>query len=307
MQYLKKLPLGLIGNVLKVAAGVGVTGGIIYESLYTVEGGHKGVMYNRIYGVSDQVIGEGTHIKIPWIQRPVFYDIRTRAYRRQSLTGTKDLQMVNITVRALLRPVKEQLPTIYQKLGEDYDERVLPSLVNEVVKQVVAQFTAAQLLTMREQVSTLIRQNLQERSQEFYMYLEDVSITDLTFGHEFMKAVEMKQVAQQEAKKAAFLVQQAEQEKKSAIIKAEADARSAQLIGEMVQGNPAFLEIRRLEAAQEIAQVMAASNNRVFLESDSLLVNLLSESGAATRLDVAGDAEDESQQRYQPVPAASTK
>ena len=48
----------------------------------------------------------------------------------------------------------------------DYDERILPSLVNEVVKMVVAQFTAAQLLTMREQVSTLIRQNLQERSQE---------------------------------------------------------------------------------------------------------------------------------------------
>merc|ERR1719482_981604 len=215
-----KLPLTLISRVAQATAGIGAVGFLGWESLYTVEGGHKAVMYNRVTGVSDKVIGEGTHIKIPWFERPVFYDIRTRAYRRQSLTGTKDLQMVNITVRALLRPMKEELPTIYKKLGEDYDERVLPSLVNEVVKQVVAQFTAAQLLTMREQVSTLIRQNLQERSQEFYMYLEDVSITDLTFGHEFMKAVEMKQVAQQEAKRAAFLVQQASQEKKSLIIKA---------------------------------------------------------------------------------------
>ena len=122
------------------------------------------------------------------------------------------------------------------------------------------------------------------------MYLEDVSITDLTFGREFMRAVEMKQVAMQEAKRAEFLVAQATQEKKSLIIKAEADAKSAELIGSKVTDNPAFIEIRRLEAAQEIAQVIAASNNRVFLESDSLLVNLLSESGAATRLDVANEA-----------------
>jgi len=285
-----KLPLTLIARVAQAAAGLGAVGFLGWESLYTVEGGHKAVMYNRISGVQETVIGEGTHLKFPWFDRPVFYDIRTRAYRRQSLTGTKDLQMVNITVRALLRPVKEELPKIYKELGEDYDERVLPSLVNEVVKQVVAQFTAAQLLTMREQVSTLIRQNLEERSHEFCMYLEDVSITDLTFGHEFMKAVEMKQVAQQDARRAEFLVAQARQEKKSAIIKAEADARSAELIGNSVSDNPAFIEIRRLQAAQEIAEVIARSNNRVFLESDSLLVNLLSESGASTRLDVANDA-----------------
>jgi len=285
-----KLPLTLIARAAQVAAGVGAVGFLGWESLYTVEGGHKAVMYNRVTGVQETVIGEGTHLKFPWFDRPVFYDIRTRAYRRQSLTGTKDLQMVNITVRALLRPVKRELPKIYKELGEDYDERVLPSLVNEVVKQVVAQFTAAQLLTMREQVSTLIRQNLEERSHEFCMYLEDVSITDLTFGHEFMKAVEMKQVAQQDARRAEFLVAQARQEKKSAIIKAEADARSAELIGNSVSDNPAFIEIRRLEAAQEIAEVIARSNNRVFLESDSLLVNLLSESGASTRLDVAKNA-----------------
>lgn len=285
MNFLKKLPVKLIGSLAMGTAGVAGLGALGYESLYTVEGGHKGVMYNRVTGVSPIVIGEGTHLKIPWFDRPVFYDVRTRAHRRQSLTGTKDLQMVNITVRALLRPMTEKLPIIYRELGEDYDARVLPSLVNEVVKQVVAQFTAAQLLTMREQVSTLIRQNLQERSQDFYMYLEDVSITDLTFGREFMHAVEQKQVEQQAAKRAEFLVQQALQEKKSLIIKAEADARAAELIGSEVANNPAFIEIRRIEAAEEIAQVIGSSHNRVFLESDSLLVNLLSESGAATRLD----------------------
>ena len=64
-----------------------------------------------------------------------------------------DMQMVNIGLRVLYRPEANKLHEIYRFLGLDYDGRVLPSIVNEVLKVVVARYNANQLLTQREQVS----------------------------------------------------------------------------------------------------------------------------------------------------------
>lgn len=69
-------------------------------------------------------------------------------------------------------------------------------------------------------------------------------------------------------------VEKAEQDKQSAIIRAQGEAQSATLIGQAVQQNPAFLTLRKIEAAREIAATVSASPNRIFLSSDSLLLNL---------------------------------
>ena len=66
----------------------------------------------------------------------------------------------------------------------------------------------------------------------------------------------------------------AEQEKKSTIVRAKGEAESARLIGQAVQQNPAFLALRKIEAAREIADTVAAAPNRLYLNSESLLLNL---------------------------------
>merc|ERR1712060_291516 len=110
--------------------------------------------------------------------------------------------------------------------------------MGEVLKEVVAQYNAAQLITQREGVSQKIRGLLVQRAHDFNISLDDVSITHLSFGKEYTAAVEAKQVAQQEAERARFLVDKAKQERKSAVIRAQGEAKSAQLIGDAIRDNP---------------------------------------------------------------------
>lgn len=123
---------------------------LILFSCLLVDGGHRAVIFDRFQGIKQGVVGEGTHFFIPWVQRPIIFDIRSQPRNVPVITGSKDLQNVNITLRILFRPVPDQLPRIYTILGVDYDDRVLPSITTEVLKAVVAQFDAGELITQRE-------------------------------------------------------------------------------------------------------------------------------------------------------------
>jgi len=157
-------------------------------------------------------------------------------------------------------------PKIYQSLGQDYDERVLPSIGNEVLKAIVAQFDAAELITQREAVSNRIRADLTKRAQEFNIALEDVSITHMTFGREFTRAVEQKQIAQQDAERARFIVEKAEQERQANVIRAEGEADAADIISKAVaKAGDGLIQIRRIEASKDIAQTLASNPNVTYL------------------------------------------
>lgn len=266
----------ILDAVTKLGGGLAAAGLVASTALYNVDGGQRAVIFDRFVGVKDKVVSEGTHLLIPFIQKPIIYDIRSRPRNVPVITGSKDLQTVNITLRILFRPKPENLPNLHSTIGRDYEERVLPSITTEVLKAVVAQFDASELITLREHVSQRVSEELTERASQFGLILDDIALTHLTFGREFTYAVELKQVAQQEAERAKFLVEKAEQRKKATVISAEGDSQAASLLAKAFgESGEALVELRRVEAAEDIARELSGARNVVYLPTNqSTLLNL---------------------------------
>merc|ERR1711933_299121 len=104
--------------------------------------------------------------------------------------------------------------------------------------------------------------------------------TYLTYGKEFSRAIEDKQVAEQEAERQKFVVQRSEQERQATVIRSEGEAEAAQMISDALKehGN-GLIEVRRIDAAKEIAEALSKSPNVMYLPSGQQM--LLNMSGGA--------------------------
>ncbi|CAF1250104.1 unnamed protein product [Rotaria sordida] len=141
-----------------------------------------------------------------------------------------------------------------------YEERVLPSIINE------SQFDAIELITQHTLISQRVSELLTERAAQFSLLLDDISITHLSFRPEFTSAVELKQVVQQDVEKQRFLAEKTDQSRQANVIAAEGDARAADLIGKALdEAGDGLIELRQIEAAEGIANQLSKSRNSVYL------------------------------------------
>ncbi|CAF1336210.1 unnamed protein product, partial [Rotaria sordida] len=246
----------------RIDIGLGIGGGVINSILYNVDDDHRDIIFDRFQGVKLDVIEEGTHFMISWFHRPIIFDIRTRLRSVPSITEIKDLQTINITLRILYRPRAELLPKIFCKFGFK-------------ICCTKSQFDAIELITQRTLISQRVSELLTERVAQFGLSFDDISIirynkkesrTHLSFRPEFTSAVELKQVAQQDVEKQRFLVEKTEQSRQANVTAAEDDTHAADLIGKALdEVGDGLIELRRIEAAEGIANQLSKSRNSIYL------------------------------------------
>lgn len=125
-------------------------------------------------------------------------------------------------------------------------------------------------MSQRDKISEKIKKTLEERAKLFHINIKNIAITELSFSKEYQEATEAKKIAQQEAERARYIVEMAKDIKKSIIIKAQAQAKSIELVGKAATNDPSYLEIKKIEFARDISNVLAESKNHIMLNSDIL-------------------------------------
>lgn len=117
-----------LNTIYKWAVPGAIAFSVAQASLYDVKGGTRAVIFDRIAGVKEEVMNEGTHFLVPWLQKSIIYDVRTRPRNISTTTGSKDMQMVSLTLRVLHRPEVKMLPKIYQ-VGTTITGLDMPKLI----------------------------------------------------------------------------------------------------------------------------------------------------------------------------------
>ena len=210
--------------VLAVAAII-----LVASCCVVVPAGHSGVVMT-LGKVSDQVLAEGFHFKVPFVQQVEMISNKIQKKEVAANAVSKDLQTVNSNVAVNFRVSNASSASVFQNIGRGYEDVVLLPAVQESMKSVSAKYTAEELITKREAVSEETKDTLESKVQEYGIIIEKFNIVNFDFTDEFNAAIEAKQVAEQNLLKTkteqeqALVIAKTEAEKKVLTAQAEADA-----------------------------------------------------------------------------------
>lgn len=219
----------IIGGVIAAAVVLIVA----LNSFTSVQAGHSGVVLT--FGkVSETVLSEGLHVKIPFIQQIIQIDNRVLKAEVDCSSASKDLQTVSSTIALNYRVRNEASAKIYKEVGLSYENVIINPAIQECVKAVTAKYTAEQLITERQIISDQMKELLNEKISSYGLELEIFNIISFEFTAEYNAAIEAKQTAQQNALKAEQDLQRIKVEAEQTVAQAQAEAEAYRLKSEQI-------------------------------------------------------------------------
>jgi len=218
-----------VAHLLTVIGPLVAVFGTIFSSVQIVKSGHVGVLLQLGAAVDQRP--EGIVFLVPGMQELEIMEVRTQKMDSTATAASRDLQPVTTDIALNYRIDKNNASELYKGVGLEYGVRIIAPAVQEAIKVVTAQYTAEDLIRQRGKVKTEVENLIAARLKTYSIIVDPggLSITNFEFSPEFNKAIELKQIAQQDAEKQKFVLQRAELEKQTKIAQAQGEAEAAKL------------------------------------------------------------------------------
>lgn len=241
-----------------IGCGVGVllAAGIALSSFTVVSAGHTGVV-STFGEVSEDVLQEGLHFKAPW-QKVTKMDNRIVKLEVSTAAFSSDLQTVSVNLAVNYRVDTSKSYSIVKNLGTKYEDVMITPAVNEVMKSIMAQYTAEQSITNRNVISAALLEELNAKLADSGIHVSDINIIDFDFSDIYVAAIESKQVAEQEKLRAKIEQEQLTMEKESDAARRVIDAQAAAEVARIEAEAAAYAGEKEAAANEKIAASLTA-------------------------------------------------
>ena len=219
---------------------------ILSKFFVIVNAGERGVLM-QFGKVQEQVLGEGLHLIFPTVYTVKKLSVRVQKQESSAEASSKDLQDVFTDVALNWHIIPDEANAIFQQIGDEKEvvARIIAPAVEEVLKAVIAKYTAEEIITKRGEVKAAVDESLTLRLLTYHIAVDDISLVHVHFSQRFSDAVEAKQIAEQEAKRGEFLALKAVKEAEAKVNLAKGEAEVQRLLQDNL--TPELLERQAIE------------------------------------------------------------
>jgi regulator of protease activity HflC (stomatin/prohibitin superfamily) len=203
-----------------------------WGSFVIVPAGHRGVVL--WWGsVEKRIMGEGLNFKVPIAERVIKVDVRVQPHPFKEIdAASKEYQIVKLTGMMNFHIDPSYVNDLYQKVGLDFANKVIDPAFNDFVKEVVPIYQITEILPKREDIRKKAMTKLGDNLARYHIIVDDIYFANIRFSPEYEKAVEAKQVAQQQVETQRQVLAQREIEAQQKVATAKGEAESILVVAQ---------------------------------------------------------------------------
>ncbi len=263
-----QLVLAIVGVILLLIAVI---------SVRVVPVGHAMVKFN-VLTKRFSVAGEGLTFVPPVIYRTYIYDLRRQEYTMSARKGegkrkdiddslwspTKEGLQVGIDLTCWYRINRDSLISVHRKIGPDYDEKVVRPAIRSIVRHVISEYPIMDVYSeKRMQIQQEILEKVRNLLEKDGFVIEEIVLRDVHFTPDFSKAIEEKQIAQQEAERMKYVLEKERKEAERKRIEAEGVARAIQIVSRELKKNPEYIQYLYVDKLSDKVQVIVSDQSTI--------------------------------------------
>ncbi len=203
---------------------------VLWGTFVIIPAGHRGVVM-WWGGVEKRIMGEGLNFKVPLAETVVKVDVKVQPHPFKEIdAASKEYQIVKLTGMMNFHIDPSYVNDLYQKVGLDFANKVIDPAFNDFVKEVVPIYQISEILPKREEIRKRAMGKLGDNLARYHIIVDDIYFANIRFSPEYERAIEAKQVAQQQVETQRQVLAQREIEAQQKVATAKGEAESIQVV-----------------------------------------------------------------------------